>query len=90
VANVPAVVSALIMKLLAKAAEERYQTAAGLERDLRHCLAEWHERASVYDFPLGRRDTPLLIPEKLYGRARELETLLSAFDRVVKNGTQTP
>jgi serine/threonine protein kinase len=39
--TVPAAVSALILKLLAKTAEERYQTAAGLERDLRRCLAAW-------------------------------------------------
>ena len=88
-ANVPAAVSAIIMKLLAKAAEERFQTAAGLERDLRRCQAEWEDRGSVDDFPLGQQDTPdrLLIPEKLYGRAREIVTLLSSFDRVVKNGT---
>ena len=77
------------MKLLAKAAEERYQTAAGVEGDLRHCLAEWEDRASVDDFPLGQQDTPdrLLIPEKLYGREREVEKLLASLDRVVKNGT---
>jgi predicted ATPase len=88
-ASVPAAVSAIVMKLLAKAAEERYQTAAGLERDLRHCLAEWGDRAFIDEFPLARCDTPdrLLIPEKLYGREREIETLLSAFDRVVNNGT---
>src|SRR4029077_12406028 len=42
----------------------------------------------IVDFPLGEQDTPdrLLIPEKLYGRAREVETLLAAFDRVVKGG----
>ena len=56
--NVPATVSAIITKLLAKAAEERYQTAAGVERDLRRCLADWEERASVDDFPLGQQDTP--------------------------------
>ena len=39
--NIPAPVSAIIMKLLAKTAEERYQTAAGVESDLRRCLAEW-------------------------------------------------
>jgi serine/threonine protein kinase len=87
--NVPATVSAIITKLLAKAAEERYQTAAGVERDLRRCLADWEERASVDDFPLGQQDTPdrLLVPEKLFGRAREVEKLLVSFDRVVKNGT---
>ena len=73
------------MKLLAKTAEERYQTAAGLERDLRRCLAEWEAQGRIDDFPLGEHDTPdrLLIPEKLYGREREIETLLAAFDRVV-------
>jgi serine/threonine protein kinase len=89
-ASVPAALSAIVMKLLAKAAEARYQTAAGLERDLRRCLAEWRDRAFVGDFSLGQYDIPnrLLIPEKLYGRAREVETLLSSFDRVVKNGTR--
>jgi len=88
VANVPAVISAIVMKLLAKAPEDRYQTAVGLERDLRRCLAEWQDRAFVDDFPLGQQDTldRLLIPEKLYGRAAEVETLLSSFDRVVKGG----
>ena len=86
--TVPAAVSVLILKLLAKTAEERYQTAAGLERDLRRCLAAWEARRRIEDFPLGEHDTPdrLLIPEKLYGRAREIETLLAAFDRVVKGG----
>ena len=86
--NIPAAVSQIIMKLLAKTAEERYQTAAGVERDLRRCLAEWERQGRIDDFPLGEHDTPdrLLIPEKLYGRAREVETLLAAFDRVVKSG----
>src|SRR6478735_10788822 len=68
--EVPGAVSAIIMKLLAKTAEERYQTAAGLESDLRHCLAAWEAHQRIDDFPLGEHDTPdrLLIPEKLYGR----------------------
>ena len=76
------------MKLLAKTPEERYQTAAGVERDLRRCLAEWEARRRIDAFPLGLQDTPdrLLIPEKLYGREREIETLLSSFDRIVKSG----
>ena len=86
--TIPAPVSAIVMKLLAKAPEDRYQTAVGLERDLRRCLAEWQDRAFANDFPLGQQDTldRLLIPEKLYGRAAEVETLLSSFDRVVKSG----
>ena len=87
-AHVPAPVSAIIMKLLAKTAEERYQTAVGVEHDLRRCLTEWRAGGRIEDFPLGQQDIPdrLLIPEKLYGRAREVEALLAAFDRVAENG----
>jgi PAS domain S-box-containing protein len=88
-ARVPAVVSAIVMKLLAKTAEERYQTAAGAAADLRDCL-EMHETTGVVKaFPLGRHDVPdvLRIPEKLYGREREVAALLAAFDRVVSGGT---
>src|SRR6185503_2184008 len=88
VSNVPAPVSAIIMKLLAKAGEERYQTASGLERDLQRCLVQWEAERRIDDFTLGEHDTPdqLVIPEKLYGRAREVEVLLAAFDRVVRGG----
>ena len=87
--NVPAPVSQIIMKLLAKTAEERYQTAAGLESDLRHCLAEWERQGRIDPFAFGEHDAPdrLLIPEKLYGRAREVDTLLASFDRIVESGT---
>jgi PAS domain S-box-containing protein len=86
--DVPAAISAIIMKLLAKTAEDRYQTAGGVERDLRRCLVEWEARGTIDDFAPGQQDTPdrLLIPEKLYGREREVETLLAAFDRIVNGG----
>jgi PAS domain S-box-containing protein len=86
--TVPTTVSQIILKLLAKTAEERYQTAAGLERDLRRCLAAWEAEHRIDAFPLGQQDTPdrFLIPEKLYGREREVETLLAAFDRVLTSG----
>jgi PAS domain S-box-containing protein len=86
--TIPTPVSQIIMKLLAKTAEERYQTAAGLERDLRRCLAELEAQRRIHTFPLGEQDTPdrLLIPEKLFGREREIEILLAAFDRVVSSG----
>ena len=87
--NVPAPLSAIVMKLLAKTPEERYQTAVGVEDDLRCCLADWDRQGRIDNFPLGRNDVPdrLLIPEKLYGRAREVETLLASFDRIVRSGT---
>jgi len=87
--GIPDVLSAIVMKLLAKTAEERYQTAAGVERDLRRCLAQWEAEGRIDAFPLAERDTPdrLLIPEKLYGRAHDIETLLGAFERLVTRGT---
>jgi len=77
------------MKLLAKTAEERYQTAAGVQSDLRRCLAEWERHERIDPFALGVYDAPerLLIPEKLYGRACEIDTLLASSDRIVKSGT---
>ena len=88
VEGVPASVSAIVMRLLAKTPEERYQTASGVESDLRRCLTEWEAHGRVETFPPGQRDAQdrLLIPETLYGRAREVETLLSAFDRMVNGG----
>ncbi|MDQ1606045.1 MAG: hypothetical protein QOJ18_412, partial [Microbacteriaceae bacterium] len=88
-AHVPEPLSLLTMKLLAKTAEERYQTAAGVETDLRRCLAQWESQGRIDPFALGAHDVSdrLLIPEKLYGREREIEALLAAFDRVVTNGT---
>jgi predicted ATPase/signal transduction histidine kinase len=87
--GLPEPLSTIIMKLLAKAAEERYQTAGGLEADLRRCLAEWESHGRIDPFPLGARDAPdrLLIPERLYGREAEIEMLLACFDRVVAHGT---
>jgi predicted ATPase/signal transduction histidine kinase len=88
IVETPKALSAIVMKLLAKTAEERYQTAVGLEADLRRCLAEWESHRRIDPFPLGTRDASgrLLIPERLYGREREIETLLASFERVVAGG----
>ncbi len=89
VSGVPGLVSAIVMKLLAKTAEERYQTASGLEADLQQCSREWETHGRIDPFMLGAHDLPnqLLIPEKLYGREREIDSLLASFDRVVATGT---
>ena len=86
---VPALLSAIVMKLLAKAAEERYQTATGLAADLRRCQSAWESSRQIDPFPLGMQDVSdrLTISERLYGREREIEMLLGAFDRVVRLST---
>ncbi|MBV8107829.1 MAG: AAA family ATPase [Hyphomicrobiales bacterium] len=83
--TVPGVLSDIVMKLLAKTPEERYQTAVGVEHDLRRCRAQWEAVDRIDPHPLGERDRPdhLMISEKLYGREREVEALLAAFDRTV-------
>jgi predicted ATPase/transcriptional regulator with GAF, ATPase, and Fis domain len=80
--KVPRPLSAIVMKLLAKTAEDRYQSASGLQADLELC-DERHARGVLFDFPLGGRDVSdrFTIPQRLYGREEETETLLSAFER---------
>src|SRR5262247_2720410 len=87
--DLPLAISAIVMKLLAKTPEDRYQTAAGVAADLRHCLTAWETSGgSVEPFLLGAHDVPdvLRIPEKLYGREPEVRALLAAFERVVARG----
>ena len=86
--TVPTVLSDVVMKLMAKTAEVRYQTAAGVEHDLRRCRAQWEAERRIDPFRLGERDLPdrLMIPERLYGREREVEALHAAFDRIVAGG----
>jgi PAS domain S-box-containing protein len=80
---VPAAISAIIMKLLAKAPEDRYQSGAGLEADLRRFLATHQSGVNVEPFTLGAHDIPdvLRIPEKLYGREQSIQELMAAFER---------
>jgi predicted ATPase/C4-dicarboxylate-specific signal transduction histidine kinase len=85
---VPEPISAIVLKLLAKTAEDRYQTAGGLETDLKKCWLQWERAGRINPFPLGLEDLPdrLLIPERLYGRQQESQILLDAFERVAGSG----
>jgi AAA+ ATPase superfamily predicted ATPase len=87
--GIPGPVSAIVMRLLAKSPEERYQTAAGAEADLSRCLEEWESFGRIKRFSLGRCDASdrLRIPEQLYGRDQEVKKLLEAYERVVATGT---
>jgi PAS domain S-box-containing protein len=80
----PAPVSQLVMKLLAKPPEARYQTASGVEADLRRALVQWEAQRRIEPFPLGHDDIPdrPLPLEKLYGREAEEATLRAAWERV--------
>ncbi|MCT7984892.1 AAA family ATPase [Laspinema sp. A4] len=82
--EIPVAVSNLVMKLLSKNAENRYQSGFGLKRDLEICLKQWQEKGKIDEFSLGQQDVSgkLEIPQKLYGRDRELAQLLVAFERV--------
>ena len=81
--EIPQVVSGIVMKLMAKTAEERYQSAFGIKADLEECLNQLHQTGSISDFPLACQDIAdkFQIPQKLYGRKQEIATLLSAFER---------
>jgi predicted ATPase len=87
--NIPQPLSQLVMKLLAKTAEARYQSALGLKEDLAHCAHEWAARGQIAPFALAQRDVPdrFLISQKLYGRELEVSALLGAFDRVCQAGS---
>ncbi len=82
--EIPVVLSSIVSKLMAKNAENRYQSALGLKFDLENCLQQLNETGKIEDFVIGKRDLcdRFIIPEKLYGRATEVATLLAAFDRV--------
>ncbi len=86
--TVPTALSDIVMKLMAKTAEERHQTAASLEHDLRRCRAQWEALGRIDPLQPGERDLPdrLLLPEKLYGRERDIETLLAGFNRIAAGG----
>ncbi|WP_437870813.1 AAA family ATPase [Sorangium sp. So ce363] len=89
VPEVPEAVARIVIKLLAKMPEERYQTARGLRCDLERCFELWSCRGSIEPFPLGEQDASdrLQIPQKLYGRDEEIGVLLRAFERVLDTGS---
>jgi predicted ATPase/transcriptional regulator with GAF, ATPase, and Fis domain len=84
--SIPEQLSRVVMRLLAKAAEDRYQSAQGVRHDLDVCRREWRDKESIAFFELGRRDFPdrLLISQRLYGRDSELLELTDAFEEALE------
>jgi predicted ATPase/class 3 adenylate cyclase len=87
---VPVILGELVNRLMAKDAEDRYQSAFAVAEDLETALDFLRERGRVVDFPLGRGDLSdrFALPQKLYGREAERATLLQAFDRVAAGGRE--
>jgi PAS domain S-box-containing protein len=88
VADIPIVIESIVMKLLAKDAEDRYQTAAGVEYDLQRCLGILQSTSGIPSFHLGEHDTAdqLFVPERLYGRDNELAVLQMTLREVAGGG----
>lgn len=88
--EIPGVISDIILKLLSKKAEDRYQTAAGLKNDLQKCVDQLRLSGRISSFEIGMDDLSdrFHIPQKLYGREKELEVLLEHFDRAGKGAME--
>ncbi len=87
--EIPEIISDIILKLLAKSPEDRYQSAWGIQADLEHCLTQLQTNGKIVPFELGREDISdrFKIPEKLYGRDQDIADLIAAFKRV-SNGAK--
>ena len=88
--NIPLVLQEIVLKLMSKNAEDRYQSALGLQQDLERCVWQLETTGELVSFQLGERDRSdrFIIPEKLYGRDTQVATLLQAFDRVARGQTE--
>ena len=88
--TIPVVISKIIMKLLAKTAEERYQSLYGLNDDLYQCQEQLYLGNKISDFVIGKKDiaTHLTVSEKTYGREDEVKSLLAIFDRACEDKIQ--
>ena len=82
--SLPTVLSDIVMKLMAKTAEDRYQSVRGLLADLRECRQRLRDDGHIDAFEIARMDQSerFSIPEKLYGRELELRALMDGLHRV--------
>jgi len=87
---IPEPVSDIVLKLLSKNTEDRYQSLKGLSADLRRCLNALNEGSGIAHFKLGEHDVSerLQIPQKLYGREGEVEQLIGSFHRIANGGAE--
>ena len=88
--KIPTSVSAIVMKLIAKNAEDRYQSTVGIRHDLETCWNQLSSRGKIVEFALGEKDisTRFILPDKLYGRDPEIKVLLDSFERVAQGNKE--
>ena len=81
--HIPPFLSEIVMRMMEKIPEERYQSAWGIEADLKTCLQQLRETETIAPFVLGRYDVSdrFQVSQKLYGRDREKAALVSCFER---------
>ncbi|NER21559.1 MAG: AAA family ATPase [Symploca sp. SIO1C2] len=87
--KIPQALSDIVMKMLAKNAEDRYQNAWGIQADLIICLMQLEAGGEIEDIIPGEHDISdrFQIPQKLYGREQEIATLLAAARVISKKTT---
>ena len=88
--KIPTLISEIVSKLMAKNAEDRYQSILGLKSDLEKCWQQLRDTGKISEFTIAQRDVSerFIIPDKLYGRELEVQTLLEAFTRVSEGATE--
>ena len=88
--DIPLILSEIILKLLAKIPEERYQSALGIQRDLEKCLLQLKATGKMQKFPLSEDDKPteLQISQKLYGREEEIKIILETFTKIANSSNK--
>jgi predicted ATPase/signal transduction histidine kinase/tRNA A-37 threonylcarbamoyl transferase component Bud32 len=87
--EIPAALSGIVLKLMSKNPEDRYQSIYGLISDLTRCEKELLVTGTIQDFVLGQNDLSenFRIPQELYGRDAELAELMSLFEEVSAGAT---
>ena len=88
--EIPPTISAIVLKMMAKNAEDRYLSAYSIKADLEECLRQWQSKGHIDSFRIEGHNVSdrFQIPQKLYGREREISTLLAAFDRVSQGASE--
>ncbi|MBF0101725.1 MAG: response regulator [Desulfobacterales bacterium] len=88
--NTFSTISDIIMKLISKAAADRYKCAFGIMNDIQTCLDQYTQQGTIHDFTIGEKDIPHVfhISEKLYGRTQHIETIIDIFNRTIQGSKE--